>query len=125
MAKFIKINDNLSINIDSIYSIAKEISDELVNQDIVDDYEKKLKECCSDLPYLEIETGLIWKPSPSINNSYYDDLYVKKLEIWLKENLGEPPEKIYVENYYLILTIGTKVNIDEIIYNKLIEYVEE
>ena len=49
MAKFIKINDNLSINIDSIYSIAYETTNELENSEEVEEYENKLNEYCYEL----------------------------------------------------------------------------
>lgn len=124
MAKFIRINDNLSINIDSIYSIAFEVSNIVENQSDIDEYENKLKEHCSELPYLEIMPGVIWKPESLISEPHYNDLYCEALQKWVEKDLGEIPLKIYKKNYYLILINGTKVNIDKTIYDKVMTFVE-
>lgn len=129
MAKFIKINNNLSINIDSIYSIAYETTDDIENKEEIEDFEIKLNNYCSELPYLEVEPGVMWRPDSEEYKKYkykedYDERYCELLTPLIIENVGEIPEKIYHKNYYLILTNGTKVNIDKVIYDKIMENVE-
>lgn len=124
MAKFIKINNNLSINIDSIYSIAYETTDDIENKEEVEEFETKLNEYCSELPYLEVSPGMMWRPGSGRYLEEYNNRYCELLQKMVTENIGVIPEKIYRKNYYLILTNGTKVNIDKIIYDKLMEIVE-
>lgn len=124
MAKFIKINDNLSINIDSIYSIAYETTNELENSEEVEEYENKLNEYCYELPYLEVSPGVMWRPGMREHSENYNDRYCELLTPIITENVGKIPERIYHKNYYLILTNGTKVNIDKVIYDKIMENVE-
>jgi len=124
MAKFIKINDNLSINIDSIYSIAYEITDDIENNEEVEEFETKLNSYYSELPYLEVRPGVMWRPGSKKYVEDYDNRYRELLQEIITENIGIIPERIYHKNYYLILTNGTKVNIDKIIYDKIMEIVE-
>lgn len=124
MAKFIKINNNLSINIDSIYSIAYETTDDIENKEEVEEFETKLNDYCSELPYLEVSPGVMWRPGFGKYLEEYNNRYCELLQKVVTENIGVIPEKIYRKNYYLILTNGTKVNIDKIIYDKLMENVE-
>jgi hypothetical protein len=129
MAKFIRINDNLSINIDSIYSIASEATNELENIEDIQKFKNKAErfkeELKVNLPELEIKPGILYKPDKDgIIEEYYDS-YLEKLQIYITSTLGEEPDYVYKTNYYLYLVNGTKVNIDKIIYNKLMELVEE
>ena len=129
MAKFIKINDNLSINVDSIYSIASEVTNELSNIEEIQKFRNKAErfkdELKTNLPELEIKPGIMYKPDKDgIVEEYYDS-YLEKLQVYITTTLGQEPDYIYKINYYLYLLNGTKVNIDKTIYNKLMELVEE
>ena len=55
----------------------------------------------------------------------YNILYYNKLKESIVNEIGYEPKPVYYEGYYLLLTNGTKVNIDKVIYYKLLEYVEE
>ena len=131
MAKFVKITNNLSINIDCIYSIYREESQEiLLNIDEINDWEKRFelyKEEFSKYPApaLEISPGILYQPGVSKFGELQNELYYQKLKENITKEIGESPEPIYGYNYYLLLNNGTKVNIDKVIYDKLMEEVRD
>lgn len=132
MARFIKITDNLSINIDCIYSIYREENKNLpLNIEEINDWEEQLELYKEEElqknpePELEIFPGVLYQPGVSEYDELYDELYYQRLSENIIKQFRDPPKPIYTYNYYLLLNNGTKVNIDEIIYNKLMKEVKD
>ena len=132
MAKFIKINNNLSINIDSIYSISKEVDDKkILNIEDIAIWNEKFSDYIEEIsnkgipPVIEIKPNVMYQLGISPESEEYNILYYNKLKESIVNEIGYEPKPIYYEGYYLLLTNGTKVNIDKVIYDKLLEYVEE
>ena len=120
--KIVQVNDNLKINIEMIYSLEK-----YNNKFNIDEweltYKSYLEEFTNDPPLLEIDNGELYKPDTDkiIDKDKYK-AYAKSLNEYILNIIGEKPD--YVEEYYVILCSGLKVNIDKTIYNKLDEYLE-
>lgn len=132
MAKFIKINNNLSINIDSIYSISKEVDDKkILNIEDIAIWNERFSDYIEELsnkgipPVIEIKPNVMYQLGISPESEEYNILYYNKLKESIVNEIGYEPKPVYYEGYYLLLTNGTKVNIDKVIYDKLLEYVEE
>ena len=132
MAKFIKINNNLSINIDSIYSISKEVDDKkILNIEDIAIWNEKFSDYIEEIsnkgipPVIEIKPNVMYQLGISPESEEYNILYYNKLKESIVNEIGYEPKPVYYEGYYLLLTNGTKVNIDKVIYYKLLEYVEE
>lgn len=132
MAKFIKINNNLSINIDSIYSISKEVDDKkILNIEDIAIWNEKFSDYIEEIsnkgipPVIEIKPNVMYQLGISPESEEYNILYYNKLKESIVNEIGYEPKPVYYEGYYLLLTNGTKVNIDKVIYDKLLEYVEE
>lgn len=132
MAKFIKINNNLSINIDSIYSISKEVDDKkILNIEDIAIWNEKFSDYIEEIsnkgipPVIEIKPNVMYQLGISQESEEYNILYYNKLKESIVNEIGYEPKPVYYEGYYLLLTNGTKVNIDKVIYDKLLEYVEE
>ena len=132
MAKFIKINNNLSINIDSIYSISKEVDDKkILNIEDIAIWNEKFSDYIEEIsnkgipPVIEIKPNVMYQLGISPESEEYNILYYNKLKERIVNEIGYEPKPVYYEGYYLLLTNGTKVNIDKVIYYKLLEYVEE
>lgn len=133
MAKFIKINDFLSINIESVYSISKELDKQIIlNDDAIQEWDDKFDKFMEEMkkypaPALEISPGILYQPGVSRYGELQNELYYSKFKEVVIKELGPKPEPEY-ENVYkfvLLLNNGTKVNIDKVIYDRLMEYVEE
>ena len=132
MAKFIKINNNLSINIDSIYSISKEVDDKkILNIEDIAIWNERFSDYIEEIsnkgipPVIEIKPNVMYQLGISPESEEYNILYYNKLKESIVNEIGYEPKPVYYEGYYLLLTNGTKVNIDKVIYDKLLEYVEE
>lgn len=76
-------------------------------------------------PALEISPGILYQPGVSKYGELQNELYYQKLKENIIKEIGESPDPIYGYNYYLLLNNGTKVNVDEVIYNKLMEEVKD
>lgn len=120
--KIVQVNDNLKINIEMIYSLER-----YNNKFNIDEweltYKSYLEEFTNDPPLLEIDNGELYKPDTDkiIDKDKYK-AYAKSLNEYILSIIGKKPD--YVEEYYVILCSGLKVNIDKTIYNKLDEYLE-
>ncbi len=121
--KIIKINDNIKINIEMIYSLEYHN-----NQYLIDEWKNKytlqLEKYSKDPPLLPISDNEVYKPifGESINNDKMK-LYGNALTSYIINCIGECPK--YTETYFIILCTGLKVNIDVNIYNKINEYLEK
>lgn len=113
--KIVQINDNLKINIESIYSLERHTNQNLINdwktsynEFIVSNYANPIALTCGD--------KII---KPDFDNITDEDLseYSKSLKEYIIQIIGECPE--YNESYILILSNGLKINIDKFIYDKL------
>lgn len=131
MASFIKITDNLSINIECIYSVYREENMDMpLNIEEINAWQEQLELYKEELqkypaPALEISPGILYQPGVSKYGELQNELYYQKLKENIIKEIGESPEPVYGYNYYLLLNNGTKVNIDEVIYNKLMEEVKD
>jgi peptidoglycan/xylan/chitin deacetylase (PgdA/CDA1 family) len=76
-------------------------------------------------PVIEIKPNVMYQLGISPESEEYNILYYNKLKESIVNEIGYEPKPVYYEGYYLLLTNGTKVNIDKVIYDKLLEYVEE
>lgn len=120
--KIVKINDNLKINIEQIYSLERKTN---INE--VNDWNKS---------YQEYVNFFYKNPPEFIDNEQIikinfedaiDDETLKKYSELLHQHIisiiGECPE--YDESYQLILSTGLKISIGKQIYNKIDEYLNK
>ena len=82
MAKFIKINNNLSINIDSIYSISKEVDDKkILNIEDIAIWNEKFSDYIEEIsnkgipPVIEIKPNVMYQLGISPESEEYNILY--------------------------------------------------
>ena len=121
--KIIKINDNIKINIEMIYSLEHHN-----NQYEVDEWKNKykshLEEFSKNPPLLPISNDEVYKPvfGESVDEEKMK-LYGDALSSYIVDCIGDCPK--YVEQYYVILCTGLKVNLDKGIYDKINEYLEK
>lgn len=121
--KIIKINENLKINIESIYSLEK-ISNENEVNNWKKEYYDYMENFTKDPPVLPIDDSRVFKPVFNEQNDPNDvKLYSKALNKYIISFIGEQPQ--YIEKYQIILITGLKINIDEYIYNKVNNYLEK
>ena len=117
--KIIKINDNLKINIEQIYSL--EYSDN--RNDIIqwkNKYDQQLDKFTKDPITLQISDNKIFKPDFSKENNKEDlKLYSIALNNHILSIIGKSPE--LVKKYSIILSTGLKVNVSKEIYDKIDE----
>lgn len=121
--KIIKINDNLKINIEMLYSLEKRDNkkdiDEWENR-----YQKYLSDFTKDPPMLAITDNEVFQP---IFGKEVDEekmkLYGDALSNHIISIIGACP--IYNETYFVILASGLKINIDKTIYNAIDEYLNK
>lgn len=121
--KIIKINDNLKINIEQIYSLEKNS-----NQIDIDDWEREysnmIKEYSKDPPMLVIDSENVFKPNYGEENDTEKlKKYMDALNTHIINILGDKPK--YVESYKIILSTGLKVNISKYIYDIINNYLEQ
>ena len=122
----IKINDNLKINLDTIYSIQH-----FTNNSELEQFEKIklnfIKETYGDgeLPEFEIN-GKMFRPNINdiLENNVNDEIndYYIKFNDFLNELLSKPEEK---NEYILFLSTGAKITIDKPLYEKLDKMLEK
>ena len=121
--KIVKINDDLKINIDCIYSLQCQNND----NDILkweESYNELMQEYYDNPPLLQLDNDELYKPEygETIDNDKLSK-YTDALNNYIITIIGEKPQ--YIETYILILTTGIKVSIDKIIYDALNKVLEK
>ena len=121
--KIVKINEDLKINIDCIYSLQHQNN----NNDILkweESYNELMQEYYDNPPLLQLDNDELYKPEygETIDNDKLSK-YTDALNNYIITIIGEKPQ--YTETYILILTTGIKVSIDKIIYDKLNKILEK
>ena len=121
--KIVKINDDLKINIDCIYSLQRQNN----NNDILkweESYNELMQEYYDNPPLLALDNDELYKPEygETIDNDKLSK-YTDALNNYIITIIGEKPQ--YIETYILILTTGIKVSIDKIIYDTLSKILEK
>lgn len=121
--KIVKINDDLKINIDCIYSLQCQNND----NDILkweESYNELMQEYYDNPPLLALDNDELYKPEygETIDNDKLSK-YTDALNNYIITIIGKKPQ--YIETYILILTTGIKVSIDKIIYDALNKVLEK
>ena len=121
--KIVKINDDLKINIDCIYSLQCQNND----NDILkweESYNELMQEYYDNPPLLVLDNDELYKPEygETIDNDKLSK-YTDALNNYIITIIGKKPQ--YTETYILILTTGIKVSIDKIIYDTLNKILEK
>lgn len=121
--KIVKINDDLKINIDCIYSLQCQNND----NDILkweESYNELMQEYYDNPPILALDNDELYKPEygETIDNDKLSK-YTDALNNYIITIIGKKPQ--YIETYILILTTGIKVSIDKIIYDALNKILEK
>ena len=121
--KIVKINEDLKINIDCIYSLQHQNN----NNDILkweESYNELMQEYYDNPPLLQLDNDELYKPEygETIDNDKLSK-YTDALNNYIITIIGEKPQ--YTETYILILTTGIKVSIDKIIYDALNKILEK
>ena len=121
--KIVKINEDLKINIDCIYSLQCQNND----NDILkweESYNELMQEYYDNPPLLALDNDELYKPEygETIDNDKLSK-YTDALNNYIITIIGEKPQ--YTETYILILTTGIKVSIDKIIYDALNKILEK
>lgn len=120
--KILKINDNLKINIEQIYSLERTSNQKDINEwnnlykDYIDLYSK-------DPITLQISEDKIFTPIFGEENDPEDlKLYAAALNEHIIDIIGVKPN--YIEHYYILLITGLKINISKDIYDIIDNYLE-
>ena len=121
--KIVKINEDLKINIDCIYSLQHQNN----NNDILkweESYNELMQEYYDNPPLLQLDNDELYKPEygETVDNDKLSK-YTDALNNYIITIIGEKPQ--YIETYILILTTGIKVSIDKIIYDALSKILEK
>ena len=121
--KIVKINDDLKINIDCIYSLQCQNND----NDILkweESYNELMQEYYDNPPLLQLDNDELYKPEygETVDNDKLSK-YTDALNNYIITIIGKKPQ--YTETYILILTTGIKVSIDKIIYDALNKILEK
>ena len=121
--KIVKINEDLKINIDCIYSLQRQNN----NNDILkweESYNELMQEYYDNPPILALDNDELYKPEygETIDNDKLSK-YTDALNDYIITIIGKKPQ--YTETYILILTTGIKVSIDKIIYDALNKILEK
>jgi len=115
--KIVKINDNLKINIEQIYSLEK-----TTNQKDIDKWNKlyqyHIKKYSEDPITLQISDNKVFKPEFGKENNVNDlKLYSEALHNHILSIIGTCPN--YIENYYVLLIKYDYVMLPNITLNHL------
>ena len=121
--KIVKINEDLKINIDCIYSLQRQNN----NNDILkweESYNELMQEYYDNPPILALDNDELYKPEygETIDNDKLSK-YTDALNDYIITIIGKKPQ--YTETYILILTTGIKVSIDKVIYDALNKILEK
>lgn len=121
--KIVKINEDLKINIDCIYSLQRQNN----NNDILkweESYNELMQEYYDNPPILALDDDELYKPEygETIDNDKLSK-YTDALNDYIITIIGKKPQ--YTETYILILTTGIKVSIDKVIYDTLSKILEK
>ena len=121
--KIVKINEDLKINIDCIYSLQRQNN----NNDILkweESYNELMQEYYDNPPLLQLDNDELYKAEygETIDNDKLSK-YTDALNNYIITIIGDKPQ--YIETYILILTTGIKVSIDKIIYDTLSKILEK
>lgn len=117
--KIVKINDNLKINIEQIYSLERKTNSNEINdwnnqyQNYIDIFRNNPPEFIDNGEIIKITFG------DNIDNETLEK-YSQLLHNHILSIIGECPE--YYETYYVILSTGLKISIGKQIYDKIDEY---
>ena len=118
--KVVKVNDNLLINIEQVYSLEKTNN----NTDIQswdDLYNKTLNEYYKNPPELMLDGGIYFKPIFDKENDQKNlKEYIKKLNDLIIGDIG--PKPYFYETYKVILSTGLQITIDKNIYDHIEKY---
>lgn len=121
--KIIKINDNLKINIDHIYSLEKKTNNNEIKK-WEDAYKEHIDLYAKNPISLEISDNKFFQPKYGEKNNEEDlKLYGRALKEHIISIIGYKPE--YNEKYYIILSSGLKINITKTIYDKVNTYLDK
>jgi len=121
--KIVKINDNLKINIEQIYSLERTDNQNDINT-WNNNYEYYLNEYSKNPITLPISDDKVFTPEFGKENDPEDlKLYIDALHNHILTIIGSPPK--YVEKFCLLLITGLKINIDKTIYDKINKYLEQ
>lgn len=120
--KIVKINDDLKINIEQLYSLERSSNIKDINE-WNQNYDELYNNYLLDPPELYVN-GKSFKPE---NNVEYDkallESYNEELNNLIYSIIGNCPS--YRESFSVILSSGLKINIDKHIYDKIDEYLEQ
>lgn len=117
--KIVKINDNLKINIEQIYSLERKTNSNEINdwnnqyQNYIDIFRNNPPEFIDNGEIIKITFG------DNVDNETLEK-YSQLLHNHILSIIGERPE--YYETYHVILSTGLKISIGKQIYDKIDEY---
>ncbi len=121
--KIVKISDDLTINIESLYSLEK-----ISNKKDINEWESRyndlLNQYSQDPPLLQIDNDTLFKPD--YGKTQDEELltkYFKSLDNYIIDSIGIKPK--YEEKYYIILVSGLKIYISKYMYDKVNEYLKQ
>ena len=121
--KIIKINDNVKINIEMIYSLERKDNQTEINE-WNNEYKNLIQEFTNNPPLLAIDNDELFQPKvDEINDREKMIQYGEALNTYILGIIGEQPK--FIEKYQIILVTGLKINIDKYIYNKINDYLEK
>lgn len=120
--RIIKVNDNLKINIEQIYSLERTDNHKDIEK-WKNEYDQYIDLYSKEPITLPITENKVFTPSYNGENDPDDlKLYMKALNNHILEIIGNPPK--YEEKFYILLITGLKVNISKSVYEKIDKYLE-
>ena len=120
--KIVKINDNLKINIEQIYSLERTDNHKKINK-WKESYNYYIDLYAKNPITLPITDNKVFTPTYDKENDPEDlKLYAEALNNHIIEIIGAPPED--VENFIILLITGLKINISKSIYEVINNYLE-
>jgi len=121
--KIVKLNDNVRINIEFIYSLERE--DNQFEIDLwYNEYNKYIQTFAEDPPLLAIDDKQVFQPKyGEENDPHLLELYKNALNEHILSIVGDKPK--YKEKFIVILNTGLKINVSKNIYNLLEQYLDK
>lgn len=118
--KVVKVNDNLLINIEQVYSLEKSNNNADI-QSWENTYEETLNEYYKNPPELMLNGGIYFKPNfNDENDPKILEEYIKKINELIIDDIGAKP--YFYETYKVILSTGLQITIDKNIYDHIEKY---